>query len=80
MASESARALAEKAIADYGFRQALLWGTDEVLAAWALEPSESEAVRERMLAEVEQLPVPVEPAERPAVLTRLLQAIDAAAP
>lgn len=33
-----------------------------------------------MLAEVEELPVPVEPAERPAVLTRLLQAIDAAAP
>ncbi len=78
MASESARALAEKAIADYGFRQALLWGTEEVLAAWPLEPAEAEAVRSRLLAQVAELPVPVEPDQRPAVLARLLQAFDAA--
>ena len=79
MASEAARALAEKAIADYGFRQALLWGTDEVLAAWPLDPAEAEAVRSRLLAPIAELPVPVEPGQRPAVLERLLQAIEPAA-
>ena len=76
MASEALTALAEKAIADYGFRQALLWGTEEVLSAWALAAPEAEAVRERLLAAVEALPVPVEPSERPAQLARLLEALD----
>ena len=77
MASEAARALAEKAIADYGFRQALLWGTDEVLASSELPPGEEAAVRGRLLAEIEALPVPVEPQERPAALARLLALLDA---
>lgn len=80
MASESARALVEKAIADYGFRQALLWGTDEVLAAWELPAAEAAAVRSRLLPAVEALPVPVEPAERPAALARLLRELDAPPP
>ena len=80
MASEAARALAEKAVADYGFRQALLWGTDEVLASWELSPGEAAAVRGRLLAEIEALPVPVEPSERPGTLARLLELLDAPSP
>lgn len=80
MASESARALAERAIADYGFRQALLWGTDEVLASWELPPGEAAAVRGSLLPALEALPVPVEPSERPAALQRLLELLDAPPP
>ena len=77
MASDRVRALAEKAVADYGFRQALLWGTEEVLSSWALDPPEAEAVRGRLLPAVEELPVPVEPSERPAVIARLIELMDA---
>ena len=77
MASEALRGLVEHAIADYGFRQALLWGTDDVLATAALDAAEAAALRERLLPAIEALPVPVEPAQRPAELARLLALLDA---
>ncbi len=79
MASEALQGLIEHAIADYGFRQALLWGTDDVLASAGLDAAESGALRERLLPEIEALPVPVEPAERPTELARLLALLDAEA-
>jgi hypothetical protein len=78
VASEALHQLVEHAIADYGFRQALLWGTDDVLASAGLDAAEGAALRERLLTEIEGLPVPVEPAERPAQLARLLALLDGA--
>ena len=78
VASDALRGLVEHAIADYGFRQALLWGTDDVLASTGLDAAEAAALRDRLLTEIEALPVPVEPAERPTELTRLLALLDAA--
>ncbi len=79
MASEALQQLVEHAIADYGFRQALLWGTDDVLASAGLDAAESVELRERLLPEIEGLPVPVEPEARPTELARLLALLDARA-
>jgi hypothetical protein len=78
VASEALQQLVEHAIADYGFRQALLWGTDDVVASAGLDAAEGAALRERLLTEIEGLPVPVEPTERPTQLARLLALLDAA--
>ncbi len=79
MASEALQGLIEHAIADYGFRQALLWGTDDVLATAGLDAAEAAVLRDRLLTEIEALPVPVEPAARPTELARLLALFDAGA-
>ncbi len=76
MASDGLQELLEHAIADYGFRQALLWGTDEVITSAGLDPAESAILRTQLLVEIEALPVPVEPEQRPTELARLLALLE----
>ncbi len=54
----------DKAIADFGFRQMVLWSTDDVAARWGLSAIEAEVLKGRVRDELEKLPVPVEPADR----------------
>ncbi|MBM3947874.1 MAG: hypothetical protein FJ312_01270 [SAR202 cluster bacterium] len=54
----------DKAIADFGFRQMVLWSADDVAARWGLSPQEAAVLRGRLRDELEKLPVPVEPADR----------------
>lgn len=73
MPSETLRSLIDRAVEDYGFRLALMWGVDDVIAASGLSVAEAEALRLRVVPELKQLPDPVEPADQPAVQARLLE-------
>ena len=67
--------IASKAIADYGFRQVVLWSTEDVISRWKLSPQESNILVEIMLKHLEQLPNPVEPKDIPTIeaqLTKLM--------
>ncbi len=57
--------IANKAIADYGFRQVVLWSPEDVLAQWGLSESEEQVLRGPMRRALESMPVPVEPANIP---------------
>ncbi len=72
MPSETLRSLIDRAVEDYGFRLALMWGTDDVIAASDLTDPEAEALKRRIVPELKQLPDPVEPADQPTVQARLL--------
>ncbi len=72
MSSETLRSLIDRAVEDYGFRLALMWGVDDVVAASGLTDTEAEALKFRIVPELKQLPDPVEPADQPAVQARLL--------
>lgn len=54
----------DKAIADFGFRQMVLWSADDVAARWGLSAAEAAVLKDRVRDELEKLPVPVEPADR----------------
>ncbi len=73
MPSETLRNLIDRAVEDYGFRLALMWGADDVIAASGLTVAEAEALRLRVVPELKQLPDPVEPADQPTVQARLLE-------
>ena len=57
--------IANKAIADYGFRQAVLWSTEDVSVRWELSPDQAKALSGPVRDALEALPVPVEPADVP---------------
>ena len=73
MSSETLRTLIDRAVEDYGFRLALMWGADDIIAASVLTDAEADALRLRVVPELKQLPDPVEPADRPAVQARLFE-------
>lgn len=73
MSSETLRSLIDRAVVDYGFRLALMWGADDVIAASDLTVPEAEALRLRVVPELKQLPDPVEPADQLKVQARLLE-------
>ena len=54
--------IANKSIADYGFRQVVLWSPDEVISKWGLSTREAEVLGGPLRDALEALPVPVEPA------------------
>ena len=53
--------IANKAVADYGFRQIVQWSPDDVVTQWQLSPREVEVLKGRLKTELDQLPIPVEP-------------------
>ena len=53
--------IANKAVADYGFRQIVQWSPDDVVTQWQLSPGEVEVLKGRLKTELDQLPIPVEP-------------------
>ena len=71
MAQKALRDIIDKAVADYGFRLALMHGVEDVIAASDLSEKESDALRNIVVPELKELPDPVEPADRPSVQARL---------
>ena len=53
--------IAGKAIADYGFRQVVLYSIDDVVDQWGLSSREAGVLRGAVLEALEALPIPVEP-------------------
>ena len=53
--------IANRAIADYGFRQIVLWSPDDIVARWGLSPNHAEVLRGPLRQALDAMPVPVEP-------------------
>ncbi len=70
---ETLRELIEIAVADYGFRLAVMWGPDDVIAMSSLTDEEASVLKRDLLPELKALPDPVEPADRPGVNRRLVE-------
>ena len=73
MSEQVLRAIVHQAVADYGFRLAVMWGADDVVAGSDLTPGEARSLREVIVPELHRLPNPVEPADHAAVAERLLK-------
>ncbi|PZC48519.1 MAG: hypothetical protein DK304_001389 [Chloroflexi bacterium] len=71
MSQEVLRDIIDKAVADYGFRLAVMHGVDDVIAASDLSDAEATALRGKIVPELKTLPDPVEPADRPSVQSKL---------
>ncbi len=54
-----------RAIADYGFRQGVIWGAETVARQWELSTEELAVLQDTLVPELEALPIPVEPADQP---------------
>ena len=67
--------IAERAVADYGFRQAVLYGTEDVARRWELSDQERSLLNGLVVEMLAALPIPVEPDDVPAEQARLAQAI-----
>ncbi len=72
MSEETLHNIIEKSVADYGFRLAVMWGPDDVIARAGLSEADGETLRSIIVPELKQLPDPVEPNDQPAVNERLL--------
>ncbi len=67
--------IAERAVADYGFRQAVLYGAADVARRWELSEQERLVLEGPVLDMLAALPIPVEPEDVPAEQARLAHAI-----
>ncbi len=74
---ETLRELIEMAVADYGFRLAVMWGPDDVIAMSSLTDEEASVLKHVLLPELKALPDPVEPDDRPNVNKRLVELAEA---
>ena len=74
---ETLRELIETAVADYGFRLAVMWGPDDVIAMSSLTDEEASVLKHVLLPELKALPDPVEPDDRPNVNKRLVELAEA---
>jgi len=63
--------IVNKAIADYGFRQIVQWSPEDIVARWQLSPREAEVLKGPIKAELDRLPIPVEPKDIPEQQKRL---------
>ena len=67
--------IANKAIADYGFRQVVVWSPDDIIAQWSLPPAEAQVLAGPLREALEALPVPVEPPDVAGEQARLARLI-----
>ncbi len=70
--------ITNRAVADYGFRQAVMYGATDIARRWGLTPAEQAVLEGTALELLTALPVPVPPAEIPAEQARLEAQIRAA--
>ena len=75
MSQQALRAIIDQAVADYGFRLAVMWGTEDVVAGSDLTAEEAQALREVVAPELKKLPDPVEPADHATVQERLAKLV-----
>ena len=55
--------IVNRAVADYGFRQAVLYGSADIARRWSLTEEEAGLLAGPVLAELRALPIPVQPAD-----------------
>ena len=67
--------IANRAVADYGFRQAVLYGAADIARRWELSDEEAALLSGAVLAELTTLPIPVQPADIPAEQARVAEVI-----
>ncbi len=67
--------IASRAVADYGFRQAVLYGAGDIARRWSLTEEEAALLSGPVLAELSALPIPVQPADIPAQQARVSEII-----
>ena len=67
--------ISNRAVADYGFRQAVLYGLVDIVAKWSLTDEEAAVLSGPVLDELSALPVPVKPAVIVSVQSRLEEII-----
>ena len=67
--------ITNRAVADYGFRQAVLYGFDDVARRSGFSQQEQAVFQGTVLELLAALPVPVQPQDLPAVQARLEKAI-----
>lgn len=72
-------AISDRAVADYGFRQAVLYGADDVARRWELSDREKSVLETTVLKELNALPVPVQPEDVSGEQARLSGMIQEAA-
>ena len=63
--------IANRSVADYGFRQAVLYGSADVAVKSGLSDREAAVLKETVLELLAALPVPVQPQDIPAEQARL---------
>ena len=68
--------IASKAIADYGFRQVVLWSPEDVQVQWGLSEREAQVLQGPMRRALESMPVPVEPVNIPDEQRRMAAIIE----
>jgi hypothetical protein len=71
--------IANQAVADYGFRQAVMYGPDNVGRRAGLSEEQQALLEGTVVEFLANLPIPVQPADVPAEQARLAAAIRAAA-
>ena len=71
--------IADRAVADYGFRQAVLYGAGDIALRWELTDQERAVLEGAVLQRLGALPVPVQPQDVPGEQSRLAELIRAAA-
>ena len=67
--------IANRAVADYGFRQAVLYGAADIARRWELTEEEAVILSGAVLAHLSALPIPVQPADIPAQQARVSEVI-----
>ncbi|MDE0825004.1 MAG: hypothetical protein OSB07_13685 [Dehalococcoidia bacterium] len=67
--------IANRAVADYGFRQAVLYGAIDIASKWALSEEETALLSGQVLAELSALPIPVQPDDIPVQQARVAEVI-----
>ena len=72
--------IANRAVADYGFRQAVLYGADEIARRWELTVDERSVLEGPVLERLEALPIPVQPEDIPGEQAHIAGLIRSAAP
>ena len=73
---ETLAEIANRSIADYGFRQVALWSPGDVASQWALSPKEADVLEGALHTALEALPIPVEPRDIPAEQERFARLIN----
>ncbi len=71
--------IAKRAVADYGFRQSVMYGTEDIAQRAGFSQQEQDILAGTVLEFLAALPIPVQPEDLPDEIQRLEEAIKAAA-
>ena len=71
--------IADRAVADYGFRQAVLYGADDISRRWELSDQERSVLEGTLIQQLSALPIPVQPVDVPGEQARIADLIREAA-